>query len=103
MRLVYKLNVCSETVFAGGKIATREMSTTNKFSDADQVLIDECFAFAKNLVRQAGELVKEGFHKSIDAKNVTEKTAKFDMVTEYDERVERYLMNEIRTKYSDHK
>lgn len=80
-----------------------KMSTTNKFTGADQILIDEYFVFAKDLVRRAGELVKEGFYKSIDIINVTEKTAKFDMVTEYDERVERYLMNEIRTKYSDHK
>lgn len=79
------------------------MSATNKFSVADEALIDECFVFAKELVRRAGELVKEGFHKSIDAINVIEKMAKFDMVTEYDERVERYLMNEIRTKFSDHK
>lgn len=84
-------------------MAKREISTANQFSETDQLLIDECFAFAKDLVRHAGEMVKEGFYKSIDAITVTEKTAKFDMVTEYDERVERYLMNEIRRKYSDHK
>lgn len=85
------------------KIANRKMSSSYDFSHADEALIDEYFAFVKHLVRHAGELVKEGFYKSIDAVNVTEKTAKFDMVTEYDERVERYLMNEIRSKYPDHK
>lgn len=84
-------------------IAEREMSAAKQFSDADDATIDECFVFAKDLVRRAGELVKEGFYKSIDAINVTEKTAKFDMVTEYDERVERFLIDAIRTKYADHK
>lgn len=79
------------------------MATAKQFSDADEATIDECFIFAKDLVRRAGELVKEGFYKSINSINVTEKTAKFDMVTEYDERVERFLMDAIRAKYTDHK
>lgn len=76
---------------------------SNAFSAAEQAIIDELFTFAKHITREAGEIVKEGFHKSVDAKNVTEKTAKFDLVTEYDSRVENYLMKEIRTKYADHK
>lgn len=79
------------------------MSAPDEFTDADNALIDEYFAFAKDLVQNAGELVKEGFHKSIDTVNVVEKTAKFDMVTEYDERVERYLMDAIRAKYANHR
>lgn len=77
--------------------------TQVEFSQTENELIDEIFEFGKELVRNAGEIVREGFYKPIDSVNISEKTAKFDLVTEYDNRVEEYLMNKIREKYSDHK
>lgn len=73
-----------------------------KFSDADNQLIDDCFAFAKTLVRNAGELVREGYFKTNDELNIAAKE-KWDLVTEYDKKVEDFLINGIRAEYPDHK
>lgn len=73
------------------------------FSQTENKLIDEIFNFAEELVKNAGEIVREGFYKPIDTINVSEKTAKFDLVTEYDNRIEEHLINKIHEKYSDHK
>lgn len=76
--------------------------TSAPFSDADNQLIDDYFAFAKALVKNAGELVREGFSKSNDQIGITTKS-KWDLVTAYDKKVEEFLMNTIRSEYSDHK
>lgn len=73
------------------------------FTDEENTLIDDCFKFIKPLVQQAGELVKEGYFKAIDTVEVREKIAKWDMVTEYDNRVEQFLVTAIKEKYADHK
>lgn len=73
------------------------------FSDAENQLIDECFIFAKTLVKDAGELVKEGYSKSNDDLGIVEKVAKWDMVTVYDKKTEAFLIDAISAKYSDHK
>lgn len=76
--------------------------TSTKFSDADNQLIDDCFVFAKILVKNAGELVREGYLKSNDEISIAKK-AKWDLVTEYDKKVEDFLINAIRAEYPDHK
>lgn len=73
------------------------------FSDTENQLIDEYFAFAKTLVKSAGELVKEGYSKSNDDLGIVEKEAKWDMVTDYDKKTEAFLINAISAKYPEHK
>lgn len=77
--------------------------TTELFSDTENQLIDECFEFAKKLVKDAGELVKDGYSKSNDELGIEAKEAKFDMVTDYDKNTEAFLINAISAKYPDHK
>lgn len=77
--------------------------TSIVFSNLENQLIDECFEFAKTLVKNAGELVKEGYSKSNDDLGIIEKESKFDMVTDYDKKTEEFLVNAISTKYPDHK
>lgn len=73
------------------------------FSTKENQLIDEYFAFAKDLIKNAGKLVIEGYSKSNDDIGVSEKGAKWDMVTEYDKKTEDFLIGAIRTKYPDHR
>lgn len=73
------------------------------FSNSDNQLIDDCLALAERLVRTAGKLVCEGYHKAITDVEVTEKTAKWDVVTEYDRKVEDYLIAEIKSDYPEHR
>ena len=73
------------------------------FSSDENQLIDDCNVFIQPLVRNAGEFVKEGFYKSIDAIDVKEKVAKWDLVTEYDKKVEDFLINAIKTEYPNHR
>lgn len=87
--------------------ATESDSVLNKmpteiFSNVENQLIDECFAFAKALVKDAGELVKEGYSKSNDDLGIVEKQAKWDMVTDYDKKTEAFLIDTISAKYPDH-
>lgn len=79
------------------------MTSTVIFSDAENQLIDKCFEFAKELVKNAGELVKEGYSKSNEDLGIVEKVAKWDMVTDYDKKTEAFLIDAIKTKYPDHK
>lgn len=74
-----------------------------EFSDAENQLIDDCFGFAKVLVKEAGELVKEGYTKSNEEMGIVEKVAKWDMVTDYDKKTEAFLIDAIKEKYSNHK
>lgn len=73
------------------------------FSDVEDKLIDDYFAFAQTLVRNAGELVKEGYSKSNDDLGIIEKEAKWDMVTDYDKKTEALLVGAISAEYPDHK
>lgn len=73
------------------------------FSTEENQLIDEYFAFAKDLIKVAGQLVNEGYLKSNDDIGIVEKGAKWDMVTAYDKKTEDFLIGAIKEKYSDHK
>lgn len=67
----------------------------------DEHLSNDCYNLALDLVRAAGEVVKEGFEKL--TKTVNTKSGSWDLVTEYDGRVEQLLINGITGKYPDHK
>lgn len=76
---------------------------TASFDTAENQLIDEYFAFISDVVRDAGEIVREGYEKSDADKGITEKVANWDMVTEYDKRTEDFLKTSISKKYPAHK
>jgi len=70
-------------------------------SDASGVkLTDDCYILALDLVRKAGALVKEGFEEL--SKAVHTKSGSYDLVTEYDTKVEQLLINGIADKYPSH-
>jgi len=73
------------------------------FSSDDNQLIDDCYHLMEVLVRKAGELVKEGYEKNIADVEVTEKVANWDVVTDYDRKVEEFLINEIKINYPQHR
>lgn len=68
---------------------------------ADEHLADECYVLALDLVQRAGLLVKQGFEEL--SKTVDTKAGSWDLVTEYDAKVEQLLINGITDKYPDHK
>ncbi len=67
---------------------------------SDEQLLNDCYILALDLVRRAGELVKEGFEQL--TKTVDTKAGSWDLVTEYDAKVEKLLINGIAEKYPDH-
>lgn len=62
--------------------------------------IEDCFAFIKDLTKQCGEVLLEGI------KNCGEVEVKgfyHDLVTIYDGKIEKILMEGIRERYPEHK
>lgn len=72
----------------------------SSISTTDQHLTDDCYILALDLVQEAGLLVKEGFDEL--SKTVDTKSGSWDLVTEYDAKVEQLLINGIADKYPDH-
>lgn len=72
--------------------------TTLDFFDAS--VLRECVEWTKNITREAGKIVKEGFYM----KNVTvdHKLGLYDVVTEFDQRTENFLIAAIKEKYPGH-
>lgn len=81
---------------------TAEVAAAVKFSANENQLIDDCFDFIKPVIRNAGELVKEGFSKSNNDLGIVDKQS-WDKVTDYDMKTEAFLLNAIKTEYADHK
>lgn len=75
------------------------MSETSATSD--RKLTDDCYNLALDLVLKAGSLVKDGFEKM--SKTVHTKSGSWDLVTEYDSKVEQLLINGITDKYPNHR
>lgn len=73
------------------------------FTSDENQMVDECYQLMENLVQKAGELVKEGYGKNIADVEVTDKEANWDVVTEYDRKVEAFLISEIKTSYPEHR
>lgn len=72
----------------------------SSINTTDQHLTDDCYILALDLVQEAGRLVKEGFDEL--SKTVDTKSGSWDLVTEYDAKVEQLLINGIADKYPDH-
>ncbi|XP_054084844.1 inositol monophosphatase 2 [Zeugodacus cucurbitae] len=64
-------------------------------------LIDELFAFIYPLAQHAGEMLLEGYTKV--EKQVNIKTAFYDVVTDYDSKIEEFLIEQILASYPEHK
>lgn len=71
------------------------------FNDDERQLIDDCFDMICKLAKEAGELVKKGYAET--NKYIDTKFDASDMVTEYDKKVEKYLMEQIQVKYPSHR
>lgn len=69
------------------------MATTPQQCD-----IDEYFEFALQQVKQAGKVLEEAKDFDIEEKGVT-----WDLVTEYDRKIEEILIQQIKAKYPTHK
>lgn len=74
-------------------------SATTDFSRAE--VLRECLEWIKDVSREGGRIVKEGFLNPTVA--VDYKEGYYDVVTEYDRRTEEYLMAAISSKYPGHK
>lgn len=69
---------------------------------SEQQFLDDCYALALDLLEGAAKCLLEGFDKSA-VKNVQFKTGNWDLVTDYDRRIEDILIGGIAAKYPDHK
>lgn len=63
-------------------------------------LLSEIYDYALNLTIEIGEVMKEGFNSDL---NIEIKDQSWDVVTEYDRRIENYLIENISKKYPNHK
>lgn len=63
--------------------------------------LDKCYIEILQLVKQAGSIVNEKIHQH--DKNIVTKSSDIDLVTEWDQKVEKLLINGISSKYPDHK
>lgn len=70
----------------------RKMSSNN--------LLSEIYDYVLNLTIEIGEIMKEGFNSDL---NIETKDDSWDVVTEYDRRIENYLIEHISKKYPSHK
>ncbi|KAL1455458.1 hypothetical protein WDU94_009549 [Cyamophila willieti] len=62
--------------------------------------ISKCFDTVLPLVKSAGEIVVEGFNS---IKNIETKATSWDLVTEYDKKVETTLISQIQKHFPTHK
>ncbi|XP_005180670.1 inositol monophosphatase 1 [Musca domestica] len=68
---------------------------------ASQAVINELYDFIYPLALKAGEILMEGYNKA--SKRVDIKSDFYDVVTDYDNRIEDFLWSEILKKYPQHK
>ncbi|XP_018786046.1 PREDICTED: inositol monophosphatase 1 [Bactrocera latifrons] len=68
---------------------------------ASTQLIDELFDFMYPLAQRAGELLLEGYAEV--GKQISIKTAFYDVVTDYDNKIEEFLIEQILARYPEHK
>ncbi|XP_030387344.1 inositol monophosphatase 2-like [Scaptodrosophila lebanonensis] len=66
-----------------------------------ETVIDELYNFIYPVAVRAGELLLEGYEKA--SKNVSIKGAFYDVVTDYDNKIEEHIMGRILSRYPEHK
>jgi myo-inositol-1(or 4)-monophosphatase len=62
--------------------------------------ITNCYNHAKSLILKCGEVLKEGYK---DCGKVMSKSTEWDLVTVYDQKIEKILIDGILEKFPDHK
>lgn len=67
----------------------------------ETVLIDNCYEIMLKVLKSSGELAMEGFTNS--NKSINSKLGSWDMVTYYDKAIENLFINEIHSRYPNHK
>lgn len=67
---------------------------------SEVALIDDCYPFVVQLIRDAGHIVRAGYAEV--GKSVDTKDGSWDLVTRYDRDVERHLIGGIRQRYPEH-
>lgn len=77
------------------------MNILQKLIMASKELINELYDFIYPLALKAGEILMEGYN--LNKKKVDIKSDFYDVVTDYDNRIEEFLWSEILKKYPDHK
>ncbi|BFF97337.1 inositol monophosphatase 2 [Drosophila madeirensis] len=75
------------------------MSSAVKGQPSD--VVEELYNFIYPLAVQAGEILMEGYERT--SKNVSIKGDFYDVVTDYDNKIEDFLMEQILARYPDHK
>jgi len=65
--------------------------------------LDTIFEFAIELGRYGGHKISEGYNKGIREMNVQSKSEPSDLVTQYDQEIEKEVTKRIKTKFPDHK
>uniref|UniRef100_A0A1I8P9Z5 Inositol-1-monophosphatase n=1 Tax=Stomoxys calcitrans TaxID=35570 RepID=A0A1I8P9Z5_STOCA len=68
---------------------------------SQEELINDCYEFIYSLALKAGDFLMEGYNKA--TKCVDIKGDYYDVVTDYDNRIEEFLCSEILKKYPKHK
>lgn len=62
--------------------------------------LGEIFDYVHDLMIKSGEVLKQGFKSTGDVRT---KTARHDLVTIWDDKIEEILINGIKEKYPTHK
>lgn len=65
----------------------------------DNETIDNVFTLSQELAYEAGKILKQGFGSNF---KISTKDGKHNLVTEYDQKVEDFLITSIKKKYPDH-
>lgn len=76
---------------------SRKKISFRKMSSAE---LNEIFDFVHDLMIKSGEVLKQGFKETGDVRT---KTARHDLVTVWDDKIEEILIKGIKEKYSTHK
>ncbi|XP_078040019.1 uncharacterized protein LOC144471638 [Augochlora pura] len=92
--LVIRESLLASRVPDRSVVPSRALPTMSSSQD-----IRNYFEFAKELTLKAGELFKCGFESE---KNVKTKKNEWDLVTEYDKKIEDLLITQLKEKFPDH-
>lgn len=67
---------------------------------AGRQIEDEYYEIALNLVKESAKILKDAINGS---KNIHEKQGDWDLVTEYDKKIEDIIINKLKSIYPSHR
>ncbi|XP_076289741.1 uncharacterized protein LOC143213603 [Lasioglossum baleicum] len=91
--------VIRESQLAGGVLNRSVVLPRASLTMSSKQDIWNYFEFARDLTLKAGEIFKRGFEGE---KNVTTKKSDWDLVTDYDKKIEELLFAGLKEKFPDH-